>query len=523
MTSRPTDRAPRARRRLGSLGIALGLLLALVTFELLLQGIAFALWLGGDRSGGAADGRQVVLCVGDSNTYGVGAASPDGSYPARLQRLLDARAPGAWRVVNGAYPGQNSRQVLLKLPAQLASLRPRLVYVLVGTNDEWSSPAPVAAAELDAARADGGFPLRLRTLRFAALVWAWLRGGGPATVREQTQYLGTWHVPETGIEVVIEDGGRFVLGGHDMTWRPDGDELVVTLPDGSEHRLGWERVDAGLHLRGPSFGDHVLLPGPAPAQNRTGNEHYFVDEAPPRDAAELDARFAAVVERIREEPSDLAAWRRLAALPLEQRHWDEFGTLMEQLLAGSTDDYWRSGLLRGLSLLPRTPRDVALRRQLEASCIDGKGGPVVLFLQTMKPPVERAEYEAAVAAVAGADTAERERLRQLYAQYLDPFAGFAGVLDHNLRLTVERCRAAGAEPVLVDYPLRIPIVDDVMSRIANDLGVGYVPVGTHFATLLQSQGYAELFVPGAHCNDHGYEVLAARIFDDLCARVPELR
>ena len=88
------------------------------------------------RSG--LDGREVILCVGDSNTFGIGLDAEE-SYPGQLQGMLD-RAPTdeGWLVVNMGYPGTNSAEVRAGLRASLASVRPRIVILWVGVTNRWS-------------------------------------------------------------------------------------------------------------------------------------------------------------------------------------------------------------------------------------------------------------------------------------------------------------------------------------------------------------------------------------------------
>ena len=83
-------------------------------------------------------GAVTLLCLGDSNTYGVYEETHE-TYPARLEGLLDARTPGGpHRVVNLGIPGLNSRQVLEGLPRALEELEPDAVLVLAGVNNTWS-------------------------------------------------------------------------------------------------------------------------------------------------------------------------------------------------------------------------------------------------------------------------------------------------------------------------------------------------------------------------------------------------
>lgn len=121
------------------LAIPLALLLGVVLCELLLWGAS--LFVRGERALDpqplGPDGR-VVVCLGDSNTFGLYEESED-AYPGVLDALLDARAAGGpHRVLNLGIPGLNSRQVLESLPEVLATHEPDLVLVVVGINNAWS-------------------------------------------------------------------------------------------------------------------------------------------------------------------------------------------------------------------------------------------------------------------------------------------------------------------------------------------------------------------------------------------------
>jgi len=62
-------------------------------------------------------GKRIVLCLGDSVTYGYGVDDPH-TYPAELQRALDEKYPGRYLVLNGGvdgYPVPFMRQKFLYL------------------------------------------------------------------------------------------------------------------------------------------------------------------------------------------------------------------------------------------------------------------------------------------------------------------------------------------------------------------------------------------------------------------------
>jgi lysophospholipase L1-like esterase len=118
------------RAALAFFGLLLGLLLAEGGLR------AYGAYLRYSRAGGAAtEAGASILCVGDSFTYGVGA--PEGeSYPAHLQKLLDAdHGPQTYSVVNEGVPGQNSSELSARLDYLLAAYKPGVVLILTGANN----------------------------------------------------------------------------------------------------------------------------------------------------------------------------------------------------------------------------------------------------------------------------------------------------------------------------------------------------------------------------------------------------
>src|SRR5688572_10206253 len=115
------------RRRVASwlchrlIAIAIGVVGAVLTLEIGLQVASFV--VAGDPSTrlAPAHDRIVVLCVGDSHTWGLGRG-----YPGALAELLAARSPG-YHVVNLGVSGSNTAQLRLRFPAWLDTFRPAAV------------------------------------------------------------------------------------------------------------------------------------------------------------------------------------------------------------------------------------------------------------------------------------------------------------------------------------------------------------------------------------------------------------
>ncbi|MGH7785520.1 MAG: SGNH/GDSL hydrolase family protein [Candidatus Binatia bacterium] len=137
--------------------MALGVVLGVVILEGALQVGAIALWATGRPTPTAWAGvRRRVLCLGDSNTYGLWIPDRADAYPQQLERLWNGVPErGAIEVMNLGYPGTNSSKLLHNLPGMLETLRPDLVIIMVGANDEWTVPVPIAG---------GGMPGRVGQL-----------------------------------------------------------------------------------------------------------------------------------------------------------------------------------------------------------------------------------------------------------------------------------------------------------------------------------------------------------------------
>ncbi|HEY8564744.1 MAG TPA: SGNH/GDSL hydrolase family protein [Beijerinckiaceae bacterium] len=77
-----------------------------------------------------------VLAIGSSSTVGVGASSPQASYPARLAGELERLFPGiAIDVVNRGMSGESAAAAAERMRNAVAEVDPDLVIWQVGTND----------------------------------------------------------------------------------------------------------------------------------------------------------------------------------------------------------------------------------------------------------------------------------------------------------------------------------------------------------------------------------------------------
>lgn len=137
------------RRAAGRVGLALGgLLLGLVVLELALRAGALVVQATGRELPRAwLTGNLRILCLGDSNTYGL-YLERDEAYPAQLEALWNERVESPQvEVLNLGFPGTNSYRLRRDFERVLETFRPDRVIVLIGANDFWTMPVPLDAEE----------------------------------------------------------------------------------------------------------------------------------------------------------------------------------------------------------------------------------------------------------------------------------------------------------------------------------------------------------------------------------------
>ena len=154
-------------RRLAAAALAflLGTVVALLLAELGLRllGAAF-LWQREHAIKPGGPGVITILCLGESST----AVGGPISYPSQLEAELNRRARALrYRVVNRAFPSTNSNSIVHNLPKDLAEVRPDIVTVMMGINDDNPGFARAAAhPESDPTRAPDALD-QLKTVRLA--------------------------------------------------------------------------------------------------------------------------------------------------------------------------------------------------------------------------------------------------------------------------------------------------------------------------------------------------------------------
>jgi hypothetical protein len=226
--------------------VLFGFVAALLLIELGLRAAGAIVRSAGRRDGALVEaGDRVVLCVGDSHTYGAPLPRED-SYPSQLQeRLAQLDPDGRWRVINRGIPGMNSAQVAAALEGWILHDRPGFVVVWVGANNWWNREDPAglhAARDRSVWRAllDGSRAYRLYLTFTAQASFSDWDAAASEVAERSNRWLYGEPVPgkERYVNTVRDLSGiAAILAKHGLPW------LLVTYPQ-PEYR--WQRSAAEL-------------------------------------------------------------------------------------------------------------------------------------------------------------------------------------------------------------------------------------------------------------------------------------
>ena len=500
------ERATRRRRRVAA--VIVGCLVGLAAVEVGLQAVAYWLWSTRDTASTAGGDGRVVLAVGDSFTFGLGASDRAASYPAVLGELLRARDGTDASVVNAGVPGNRTVDVAARLDHLLQLHAPDDVLLLVGYNDVARDTERLDPSVFDDEALAPAFPWKLRTLELVRRVADALADDALAVVTVD-DLVGSWS--DGALRIRFERDGSCVVNDVGTRFRIEAGRLVIGDGDG-ELRYDARIVDGGLLLAPERPGEPGLslarVADEAAAPALRGIERVAAEG--PFDAA---AALAACAELDTEDPPrESDRWWRLIATGYVGIEVERVIATLERGIDRLPDhDPWRAGLLRGLAFvtLDTAPED-ALRHLVAAAAIDGRLDGIGAHLERSFPGRELEVFDALLATLA-LPAATEARIRSGLGQRLVDGDSLTATIAANLELLVERCRAAGATPWLVGYPEVHPAVREAVRRAVDATGVTWIDVAAAFRARLAAEPGVELFVEDRHCNDRGYRLLAETV------------
>ncbi len=403
-------------------------------------------------------GGRVILCVGDSLTYGLGAL-PENSYPRQLERLLRAETGRPYTVFNAGVCGDNTRLLLDRLPARLVETRPDVVLVLVGSANLWNfsgSPQPGA----DAWWEDCSVVRLVRLVRLEREKRA-RRPGAPGsrktTPRKSLFPLPTdWPAPVPG-------------SGWDV---PDSPAARLPRDEREAQNQGFKFKQMGRCEEAVRYLRCAL---------QTGNPDVFLNLAQvyllKKNSNEAVRYLKTAIERW---PNEAGLAFGMGMVFFDRRQWREA----------------RKWFIRGIEMEP--DNESWYCRLAETVHWEGQYDEVIAALSRLPQRGLAADY--------------LRLFRRRAALPSDLTRWVYGDLAAIVRL----CRERNAVPVLQTYPNRdANELDEAINRVARDLNVPVVAWGDLYRKGPPGVDPETLFAPDRHLNDRGYETVARLIVDRL--------
>jgi tetratricopeptide (TPR) repeat protein len=473
----------------GLLATALGLLLFLLVLE------------GGLRLAGsfydeprtqpdlpelAALGDHVILAVGDSMTWGIG-ASKGMTWPEQLEREIELRSPGLdYTVINGSMAGANSTMIRALLEEYLQVFQPDLVLILAGGSNntnyfgyhQWK-------------RADSPWA-RIDDVLFGLRVYRLLRSLGR-----------TGLAPAVGGQDPVLDGIAGAIDAYEAWLIDQGREPLPALREGGYllevsryqraleifERAAEEHPDDGC----PHWGRGMALKG---LRDESGAERAYlacIEEEPDNPAC----YYGLGELKLEGLPQHAAGMPRLA----EAERWFEQGV---QADPNSSGNHWGIGMVRNRQDLQSEALD-AFMRCADAMPQDSRCYPSMLPVAEMSQ--RRDELRAYLKRKARHSTTAADLLEVMDLDR-DEQELLAWARD-DIEAMIDASQARGAAVLIAGYPYHNN-TNTMFERLAYERQLPYVD---HYGAFQSAMGTGtqrhELFIADdAHCTDRGYGLMA---------------
>jgi len=527
------------RKTLTVIGLAL---ITALFFEGILQGLSLAVHLTtGKKANSSAntksDGSRIILCLGDSYTFGMGASEPDKfSYPAQLQVYLNREHPGDWTVINGGFPGKNSSQMAKDLRGHFEGDNPPEIVILTGgVNDSWSNPEQISLSEssntnLETPQKTFRWEFRsaklLRTLAVGDIFHIKEQQNPPLPVEvaappppevsapiaasptppEPQKEVNPWTILDSGHTQEAIDA--FYVFGDPHTSVEIQESLVIAYK-----RLGnMEKVNEYLNYLEIAYDKDPSDNNASRLVNSMGNAGAtdWILENGPRIAGQ--------------HPEDPLISLQLGNALLHDNKVEE---AKAELIRGKpfleqqpdhyiTGRYWRTMSAAYSRALPESRLDLAdsLRYLVRAHETDSNSEATLAELMRIRAWITDAPLKQALADENIGDTVRTEVLSLFQnTQSTDRTGDVANVTRFNFSEMIRYCRSRGSRVVLGNYPFIDEQVIEVMDQLSEEFQLSHVPVYKTFQELLKTEPNEELFVSDGHCTDRGYGIMADLIFE----------
>jgi len=463
---------------------------------------------------------RVVICCGDSFTFGTGASDPRYSYPRQLEKMLKLESED-WRVVNVGWPGRNSAEVVTRIDGFLEEHDPEILVLMIGSNDSWSLPSPTQLT-FDA---EPGFRWEIRTLR---LLRTFRKGGAFKGDRSGHLTDRSEAAPETkkGVEAGREADPKKVedVPVWDLIRHGDIARAEKHVNDVRETRPLYSITGkiALRQLEGDIEAIEVLLAelDKEIAKDLTlwETESAIVGLSQAGLNEELVDRFRGTEKKFPDEFQMLFllgnAYANLGDFESAVAISDHFAERVPE------DNEWIGWFLRTRGhLLDMVDRhEEGLEAMIRAHVLDGNSAETFRSFNNCRENLAQASFPEILARMT-MTSEQRAELQGLWERWdVDklapaPAADYGRVLLGHMEIIVGYAESRGVKVVVSGYPFKELPLQRPMREVAAEHGVPFVDNDADFNQRISSgeKKITDLYVTDGHCTDYGYQILATNI------------
>ncbi len=490
MSTRPRT----TRERLGAVGLGLVVLVALLEIGLRLAGSFYdkpaPTPAGADLS---QLGDHVILAVGDSMTWGIG-ASEGMTWPEQLDGLLDHANPSLdFAVINGSMAGANSTMIRGLLEEYLPIFDPEIVVILAGGSNNTNY---------------FGFHAWHHNGSLAARLDDWLYG--LRSYRLLRSFGRTGLAPAVGGQDVILDGASGSLRAYEHWLRRSGREPSPAFEEG------------GALLRVGRFEEALAVFEAAAREHPDDASLYWGQAMALVGKRDKPAAVQAYERCVQLEPSNPACPFGLGELWLEglpqhaqghpsllaAEHWFYRGVEADPSFAGN---HWGQGMVHGRCSQASQAFD-AFMRCAQADPDDTRCFPSMGTMAEMSQRPD--DLRIFLKGLAGRSCPATDLLEMMENDHQEP--DLLAWARSDLEAMIDAAQASGAQVVLANYPYHNN-TNTLFAALSVERGVPYADNHTRFQEQLATGVQrSDLFIADdAHCTDRGYGLMAAVVHDTL--------
>jgi len=434
----------------------------------------------------ADETKTVVLCVGDSVTYGIGAGRGE-DYPSQLERRLNAdHDDDPYVVINSGIAGANSAMIRTKLPTYLEATHPDVVTLLAGCANATNFFGYGTYVRRDT-----------RTYKAMELVFR------VRTFRMIRAFATKLRQPRVGTSAPILDGMEASIAAY-LKWRESS---------GAGEALSSDFLSGVDWLRLGHYEDAIEDFDRGRQETPGDSANYWGLGVAHQGLRERDEAVEWFSECIRVDPVNPACYYGGGELFIESgrelydaRQWFEDGTSADPTFSGN---YFGLGMV-AMAFGPPGAEIDWLLECIDIDPDDARCYPNLVRSAEANEDAHKRIVKGVRKAAKNSQVA-RDSLRMLRSDV--DRASINAWIKADLEAMVDEILQSGATLILQDYPVGVD-ENRLLAQIATERNLPLVEQQSSFASHYHwNNGVPDLFsMDRTHPNDDGYSLMAENLY-----------